>query len=121
MLPPELKLHRAALLLVDMQNEFFRPDGPLARAGLLPVNSAESQKLIANVQTMAKAMRKAGRPVVYVKTEFRPGHDDCFFSPPWQQCISSESSCLVEESESAARACWSSQGVHGRASSEQKW
>ncbi|MBI4188302.1 MAG: isochorismatase family protein, partial [Chloroflexi bacterium] len=59
MLSPELKLNRAALILVDMQNEFFRPDGPLAKTGLLPVNSTESQKLIANVQTLVKAMRKA--------------------------------------------------------------
>ncbi|MBI4188301.1 MAG: cysteine hydrolase [Chloroflexi bacterium] len=98
----KLKLNRAALLLVDVQNEFFRPDGPLAKTGLLPVNSTEKEKLTANVQNLLKAMRKAGRPVVYVNTEFRPGHDDCFFSPAWQRCISSEPFCLVEGSGGAA-------------------
>ncbi len=102
LLNPELKPDKAALLLVDMQNEFLRPDGPLVKASLLPVNPAEREEFIANTKSLIKAMRKIDRPIVYINTSFRPDHKDCFFSPPWQAAVVSDSSCLVEGSRSAA-------------------
>lgn len=102
LLDTELSPKKAALILVDMQNEFLNPDGPLAKAGLLPVNPADRKEFTANASSLAQAMRKANRPIIYVNTAFHPDRKDCFFSPRWHDAIASDSSCLVEGGKSAA-------------------
>ncbi|MEE8113085.1 MAG: isochorismatase family cysteine hydrolase [Nitrososphaerales archaeon] len=102
MLDSELKLERSALVLVDMQKGFLKTDSPFARAGLIPSVDGDREELFSNAQSLFAAMRKAGRPVVYVNTAFRPDYADCFLSPPWKRCLSEEHFELTEGSESAA-------------------
>lgn len=102
MLASELKLEKSALLVVDMQNGFLKPDSPFARTGLIPAVGRERQEIVSNVQSLVRDMRQAGRPVVYVNTAFRSDYADCFLSPPWKRCLAEERYHLVEGSESAA-------------------
>lgn len=100
---PELSFDRSALLLLDMQNEFLTPDGTFARNGLLqPLAPAERDELIFNAKTLLEAVRRAGRPVIYLKTAFRSDYADCFLSPPWRKCVKDQVLCLVKGSRSAA-------------------
>ena len=61
---------RAALLLVDMQNDFLHPDGAYARGGAtLP----SAERLIANLAGLAAAVRVAGGWIVATQFTLVPG------------------------------------------------
>ncbi|MBI2303441.1 MAG: cysteine hydrolase [Chloroflexi bacterium] len=102
MIPSELNPNKSALLLLDMQEEFLKPEGALARAGLFSVTPKGREEVITNARKVLEAARRAGRPVVHIQTVFRPGHPDCYFAPLWRQAIISDSACLVEGSRGAA-------------------
>jgi nicotinamidase-related amidase len=100
---PGLLLDHSALLLLDMQKEFFAKNGAFVQTGLIqPTPATDHSRLVSNAMTLVEVMRAKGRPVVYVNTGFRADFADCFLSPPWRECITKEALCLVEGSESAA-------------------
>src|SRR6187200_992994 len=74
---------RAALLLVDVQNDLVHEDGALARAGLPALAPEERQRLIVHWRELIETMRRAERPVVWVKTELRPDFADSGLADPW--------------------------------------
>ncbi|RIV40028.1 cysteine hydrolase family protein [Micromonospora radicis] len=57
----------SALVVVDVQNDFCHPDGVFARAGFALTGLAE---LIVNVNTLVRAARDGGRPVVWIRMEW---------------------------------------------------
>ena len=67
--PIEIDLGRAAVLVVDMQNDFGAPGGMFDRAGIdiAPIIAAA-----ATTGTVLAAARAAGVPVVYLKMEHAP-------------------------------------------------
>ncbi len=67
--PVRIDLARAALLVVDMQNDFLHPDGWLAGIGVDP---APARACIAPLAALIPAARAAGVPVVWVNWGARP-------------------------------------------------
>lgn len=63
---------RAALLVVDLQNDFLHPDGAYARGGLA---SADIAALPGRVGPVADAMRAAGGLVVSTQFTLVPGRE----------------------------------------------
>lgn len=102
MLDSQLRFDKSALLLLDMQNGFLKPDSPFIRGGLIPSIAAERAELISNIQSALNAMRQAGRPVFFINTAFRADHADCYLSPSWRKCLAEYPQELVEGTESAA-------------------
>jgi nicotinamidase-related amidase len=60
---------RAALLVIDMLNDFFRQHAHLA---------AQRARLVASVNALAAAFRERGQPVFWVRQEFAPDLHDAF-------------------------------------------
>jgi nicotinamidase-related amidase len=57
------------LLIIDLLNDYFRRQAPLA---------AQRDQLVASVNRLATAFRQAGRPIVWVRQEFAPDLSDAF-------------------------------------------
>src|SRR5919199_5933713 len=74
---------RAAVIVVDMQNEFASEGGAFARAGS---DISLIQEIIAPTAHVLAAAREAGMRVVYLKMEFRPDLCDVGApgSPNWR-------------------------------------
>ncbi|WP_300298641.1 cysteine hydrolase [Ferrovibrio sp.] len=65
-----LDLKRTALLIVDLQNDFLHADGAYARGG---ANLPGAAALIANMKSVADAMRAAGGWIVSTQFTLVPG------------------------------------------------
>src|SRR5262245_26149386 len=78
-----LDIGRAALLLVDLQRDVLHPKGAVARQGLSGLDPASGAHLIAAWQELADTVRAAGRPVVWVNTEFRRDYLDAAVAARW--------------------------------------
>jgi nicotinamidase-related amidase len=63
-LPPMLDPARAALLVIDVQNDFVGPTGRMAQIGL---DMSRIEPAIDRIQTMITAARTAGAPVAYAR------------------------------------------------------
>lgn len=61
---------RAALLLVDMQNDFLHPNGAYARGG---ANLPGAERIVANLRGLAAAVRAAGGWIVSTHFTLVPG------------------------------------------------
>src|SRR5262249_56702917 len=57
------------LLVIDLLNDYFRQDNPLA---------AQRGQLVASVNRLAAAFRQAQQPVLWVRQEFAPDLSDAF-------------------------------------------
>jgi nicotinamidase-related amidase len=83
-------IHRSALLIVDMQNDFLHRDGNFNHiAREHPEANIDMRFLIGtipNVKRLAEAFRTAGRPVVYLAHVLKPGYSDAAF-PYWRVAI----------------------------------
>lgn len=64
-----LDLAKAAILVIDMQNDFCHPDGWLAHIG---VDVTPARRPIEPLQTLLPALRQIGVPVVWVNWGNRP-------------------------------------------------
>lgn len=64
-----LDLAKAALLVIDMQNDFCHPDGWLAHIG---VDVSPARTAIAPLQTLLPALRTANIPIIWVNWGNRP-------------------------------------------------
>src|SRR5687767_9736738 len=62
---------RTALLIVDVQNELFHPDGALA--GDFP---ARAGPMLDAVHQLVEWAHRSNIPVVWLRLAFRPGHFD---------------------------------------------
>jgi nicotinamidase-related amidase len=62
---------RTALLLVDIQNEVFHPDGALS--GDFPARAAP---MLDAVRRLVAWAHDQGHPVIWLRLAFRPGHFD---------------------------------------------
>jgi isochorismate hydrolase len=71
----ELNVPAAALLVVDMQNAFIHPDGPI----YLPAGAA----IVDTVATIAHTFRKAGRPVFYTRHAEDPAGGNAGMMARW--------------------------------------
>ena len=83
----EPDIHKSALLIVDMQNDFVHTEGGFAQmAREAPEAGIDMQFLmstIPRVQRLADAFRTAGRPVVYIAHIVKPDYSDAQF-PYWR-------------------------------------
>ena len=95
-----MDLNRSALILIDFQNDFFHSQGLLSRAGISPLSEPARQALFANVRSLADGMKKAGRPVIWVKTVLRRDHLDSALAPAVRDSmgLTAEKGFLVEGS-----------------------
>jgi len=95
-----MDLKRSALILIDFQNDFFHPDGLLSRSGISSLSELDRQALFANVRSLADGMKKAGRPVIWVKTVLRRDHLDSALAPAVRDSmgLTAEKGFLVEGS-----------------------
>jgi ureidoacrylate peracid hydrolase len=71
--PFDLDVTHAAVIVVDMQNDFGAPGGMFARAGIdiSPIRAA-----VAPTASVLDAARQGGLPVVFLKMGFRPDLSD---------------------------------------------
>lgn len=56
---------KSAVLVVDVQNDFCRPEGALGKAGQ-PTDDAMA--MLPDLQALLSAARKAGAPVIFIRT-----------------------------------------------------
>jgi ureidoacrylate peracid hydrolase len=79
-------IHKSALIIVDMQNDFVHPEGSFGtHAREAPEAGIDMPFLmgtIPQVTRLADAFRKVGRPVVYVAQVLKPDYSDAQF-PYW--------------------------------------
>ncbi len=79
---------RAALIIVDMQNDFLHPDGEFSkRARAFPerkIDMAFLNSITPSVKRLVQAFRKAGRPVVHIIHVLKPDYSDAAF-PYWRR------------------------------------
>ena len=66
---------RTALLLIDMQVDFARPQGAMARQG---IDMTAAQAAVRQAALLADAARAAGVPCVFVRLVTRPGDETAF-------------------------------------------
>jgi ureidoacrylate peracid hydrolase len=80
--PLQLRTDRAAVVVVDMQNDFATPGGMFERAG---IDVRDIQAIVAPTAALLDAARSAGVPVVYLKMGFQPDLKDSGApdSPTW--------------------------------------
>src|SRR5262245_27258196 len=78
-----LDVGRAALLLVDVQRDLLHEDGALAQAGWPALQREDVQMLVREWQELVATMRRAGRPIVWVKTELRSDFADSSLADSW--------------------------------------
>jgi nicotinamidase-related amidase len=97
-----LNLSKAALVLLDIQEDFLAAEGPLADVGLEPLEQSARNTLLSNCQRLVTRARASGRPIVYVRTAFRADMADCFFPPVWRQRLLALPPVLVEDSPGVA-------------------
>ncbi len=71
---------KAALLLLDLQNEMVDPKGKIGAHGLAAV--VEQNGVLDNARRALGAARKAGLDVVHVRLGFRPDYRDCLSVAP---------------------------------------
>lgn len=71
--PFDLDLASAAVIVVDMQNEFAAEQGVFGLAG---IDLAGIQAAVAPTARVLDAARRAGVPIVYIKQGFKPDGSD---------------------------------------------
>jgi len=75
--PVTIDPERAALIVIDMQNDFGSPGGMFDRAG---IDISGIRQAIGPTAEVIAAARKTGVPIIYVKMGFRPDLSDA--GPP---------------------------------------
>jgi ureidoacrylate peracid hydrolase len=75
--PIAIDLHKTAVLVIDMQNDFGSKGGMFDRAG---IDISGIRAVVPNVRSALSAARKAALPIIYIKMAFRPDLSDA--GPP---------------------------------------
>jgi nicotinamidase-related amidase len=73
--PPPLELDKAALLIIDMQNQFCDPKGDLYLNG--------SRHIIKRIRRLAMLFRENKRPVIYTRHQHEPDGSDLGVMDLW--------------------------------------
>ncbi len=90
-------INRAALVLIDLQNDFLDARGAFAKAGLRETSDDELQPTLSAGNRLIAQARIAGRPIVFVRTAVRADHADAALAPAWTlRGINSETGALAE-------------------------
>lgn len=93
------KAGRAALIFVDVQNDFLHPSGLFARQGYFDFDENARATFVKNNRELLEAARKEGIEIVFVKTSLRADHRDSALSSRWyEHGLTAESGFLVEGS-----------------------
>jgi ureidoacrylate peracid hydrolase len=83
----EADIKKAALIIVDMQNDFLHEDGGFGKLVKEQPEKNIDQRFLAstvpNVKKLAHGFRAAGRPVVYIAHVLKPDYSDAAF-PYWK-------------------------------------
>lgn len=69
----DLDRNRAAMIIIDMQNSFCRPDGRVAAIGL---DTSACQAVIGACQEVLGLGRAAALPVIFTRYVYRPDYAD---------------------------------------------
>jgi ureidoacrylate peracid hydrolase len=77
---------RTAVLLIDVQNEWFHPEG-----GMLDYAPTNGPELLASIRALVAWAHENDVPVIWVRLAFRPGHFDAV-----RDSISRRRNLLVE-------------------------
>ena len=94
----EVSLKNAGLILLDMQNDFYDPEGFFGKEEILPLSPSEREDLCRRAASLAQSMKDAGRPILYVQTILRKDHADMAASHIWHDRLAPfKGSFLVEE------------------------
>jgi ureidoacrylate peracid hydrolase len=106
---------KAAVVVVDMQNDFAAPGGMFARAG---IDITGIQAIVPKVQAVLVAARAAGLTIVYLKMGFSPDLADAGYpsSPTWLKHLPLSAGGAVtapdgEPSRILVRDCWNTEIV----------
>jgi len=75
------RVHRPALLVIDMQNDFIEDDGWFIKSRIYPPHTGQQKnKLYQACKTLIKTSRDCGVPVIYTRTVLRADGLDSAFS-----------------------------------------
>lgn len=69
----EIDKSKAALIVVDMQNSFCKPDGQVAAIGL---DTTACQGAISPCESVLTAARNAGIPIIFTRYVYEPDYSD---------------------------------------------
>lgn len=72
---PPLQMEKAALLVIDMQNQFVHPDGDLYLNG--------SRHIIKRIVRLTRLFREQKRPVIYTRHEHATDNSDLGMMDAW--------------------------------------
>lgn len=73
-MPPTFNRNRAALLVMDLQNDIIHEDGKGSGAGF--ARMVQESGLLDRTAELMTISRQAGLPVIHVVIAFRPGHPE---------------------------------------------
>jgi ureidoacrylate peracid hydrolase len=106
-------LARSALLLIDLQNDYLHPNGLVHRRGFVPDEPERRTSFLAAARGLLTAMRSAGRPIVWLRTELSADYVDCGFSPEMANLgLGAEAGFLV-------RGSWGAEFIEGLSPAEE--
>jgi ureidoacrylate peracid hydrolase len=97
--PKGPEIDKAALIVVDMQNDFVHPDGAFAQRARENPDKIDMKFLsgtIPHVKTLIEAFRAARRPVVYIAHVLKPDYSDAQF-PYWRAAPRRTNSTFIVE------------------------
>jgi nicotinamidase-related amidase len=94
--PIPFDVGRAAILVIDAQRDLLEHDGLYGRRGWHDLAGADVSQFAARSGALIEAMRQAGRPIVFVRTEFRADYQDAALADGWTEQLNSTTGGLVE-------------------------
>jgi nicotinamidase-related amidase len=103
------ELGKAAVIVVDAQNDFLHPSGLMAKKGQIRLDESAVELFLRNCRAVIQEARVQKLPVFYAVTVLRPDHADSALCPVWRERgLGPENGFLVEGS-------WGAQIVDGLA------
>jgi nicotinamidase-related amidase len=94
--PIPFHVGRSALLVIDAQRDLLEKDGLYGRRSWHDLDDANVQQFAALSGELIAAMRHAGRPVIFIRTEFRADYQDAALAGGWTERLNSTTGGLVE-------------------------
>jgi ureidoacrylate peracid hydrolase len=98
----------AALLVIDLQNDFLHPEGVRGRLGYSLLTEGERGSIIEKNQALCQAARAAGRPVIFARVGARKDNLD----RAWAQAIRRELP-IADDENYLLEGSWGAEVVEG--------
>jgi ureidoacrylate peracid hydrolase len=76
---------RAAVIIVDAQNDFLHREGLMVKRGEIRLEESTRKRFVANCQALMQAARDQRLPVFHVVTSLRSDYSDSALSPRWRE------------------------------------